>query len=339
MSARGRLLQTGGLLTASLLLLSGCAAGGTATSSAATQLVAEEFTQVSEVHEATGMALLEGPTFGADGHLYLVDVVSGPGEPKLLKVDVTSKEVSSLYTDDSGAYSSAQFSPKDGKLYLSDIAGGRIISMNADGSEAETFFAGQVDGRRVSPDDIAFNEDGDLFVSDFTAFPGVPLEAAQAGRIIRIDADSAKGSVVAEDLPSTNGISFNEDFTALWLSQYAANRIDLLKLNAQGTQAAAIHPAVYVDGGEAQVDSNAVDAAGNVYQMFEHDTRVDVYSPKGQLLAQVKMPEAAQGLDSATNIAIKPGTTEGFITVSGAAGGFIYTFESLAEGIRQTNGG
>lgn len=323
---------------AGVLALAGCA-GDPATASGVQQQTATELLQVTEAHEDTGMTLLEGPVFDEQGNLFVVDVPAPAQAAKLLKIDVDSKEVSPVYTDASGAYSSAQFSPKDHRLYLSDIAGGRIISMEPDGNDVQVFFEGEVEGRRVSPDDIAFDQDGNLFASDFTAFPGTPLEAAQAGRIIRIDGETAEGSVVAEGLPSTNGISFTEDYSGLWLSQYAANRIDLLTLDQDGMEAATLQPAIYVNAGAAKVDSNAVDAAGNVYQMFEHDARIDVYSKTGQLKEQIRIPQDIQGLESATNIAIKPGTTQGYATISGDAGGRIFTFEALAEGTKQSNGG
>jgi lactonase len=38
-------------------------------------------------------------------------------------------------------------------------------------------------------------------------------------------------------------------------------------------------------------------------------------------------------------VAIKPGTIDASMTVSGSAGGFVYEFEAFAAGIRQSNGG
>ncbi|MDQ0675081.1 ABC-type uncharacterized transport system auxiliary subunit [Pseudarthrobacter siccitolerans] len=43
---------------------------------------AERVMQVTSVHQTTGMTLLEGPTFGPDGNLYLVDVTAPPVRPK-----------------------------------------------------------------------------------------------------------------------------------------------------------------------------------------------------------------------------------------------------------------
>ncbi len=40
-----------------------------------------------------------------------------------------------------------------------------------------------------------------------------------------------------------------------------------------------------------------------------------------------------------TNLAIKQGTTDGYITVGGEDGGYIYHFRALAKGIPESNGG
>lgn len=324
-------------------LLTGCSGApetpGVVTE-APVQQTAEQLLKLTEVHESTGMTLLEGPTFGPDGDLYVVDVTAPSGAPKVQRVDVGTQKASTVFTDATSAFTSAQFSPHDGRLYLTDIAGGTITSITSEGKDPVTFFSGEVDGVRLNPDDIAFNAEGDLYVSDFTAMPGAPLESASAGgRVVRIDHVTAGATVIADKMPSPNGISFTSDFKGLWLSQYAANRIDLLTLGVDGTSVVSQHPAVYVDGGAASVDSNAVDDDGNVYQAFEGQPRIDVYNPQGRLISSVGMPDGGAGLESATNIAIEPGTRNGYITVSGPDGGFIYTFKAEGDGIRQSNGG
>lgn len=62
-------------------------------------------------------------------------------------------------------------------------------------------------------------------------------------------------------------------------------------------------------------------ASGEPSQVFERDTHQDVVGE-----------HRARG-DQA------PHTTDAYMTVSGPAGGFVYEFEALAEGIRQSNGG
>ncbi|WP_323743718.1 SMP-30/gluconolactonase/LRE family protein [Clavibacter phaseoli] len=305
-----------------------------------TAQTAERLVQVVDARGPAGGVLLEGPTFAPDGRLYVVDVMAPAGEPKVLRVDTEGEDVEAVYTDDASAFTSAQFSPLDGRLYLTDIAGGSITSITPDGDDPRTFFTGDVDGQRLSADDIAFDEDGNLFVSDFTAFPGVPVEAAASGgRVVRIDGRTAEASVLAKGLASPNGISFTEDWSGLWVSQYAANRVDLLGLDEGRTAMTSLHPGVYVSAGSAQIDSNAVDADGNLYQAFEGAPRLDVHAPDGRVISTVAIPEGEEGLSSATNLAIRYGTTEGYMTVSGPAGGFVYRFDALGEGTRQSNGG
>lgn len=325
-------------------LLVGCAAPGTADAAAggrhpgpAPERTATRLVQVTSVHEATGMTLLEGPTFGPGGSLFVVDVTAPAGEPKVLRVDVDTRDVVPVYTNETSAYTSAQFSPYDGRLYLTDFVSGGIDSITADGDDPRTFFAGDVEGQPMRPDDIAFDGSGHLFVTDTTGYADPSWEPQ--GRVVRVDRETAEATVLARDLPAPNGISFTPDYDGLWVSQHTANRVDYLRLDTGRTEVMTAHPAVQVDGGHTQIDSNAVDAAGNVYQGVHGQAKVFVYSSTGELLTTVSLPPRAKGLTSATNIAIRPGTTDAYLTVSGAAGGFVYEFEALADGIRQSNGG
>ncbi|NLU82331.1 SMP-30/gluconolactonase/LRE family protein [Rhodococcus sp. HNM0569] len=296
---------------------------------------AERVLQVTDVHPETGMTLLEGPTFGDDGRLYLVDVTAPAGDAKVMAVDLDTDRVEQVFTDDAGAFTSAQFSAHDGRLYLTDFRG-RIVSVAPDGTDPRVFADGEIDGRRMQLDDLTFDDDGNLYATDssYTAYP----EGTPTGRVLRFDRATAHATVLADGQPNPNGISFDRDGGALWVSQLDANRIDYLTLGPDRTTVARAHTAMHVDGGTTQTDSNAVDADGNVYQGIHGEPRILVYRPDGERLATVEFPDA-QGLESATNIAIRPGTTDAYVTVSGPEGGYVYRFDAFAEGIRQSNGG
>ncbi|MFG2924901.1 SMP-30/gluconolactonase/LRE family protein [Streptomyces sp. NPDC048305] len=323
------------------LALSGC---GTETSGAADSAPAaggadrtfraHQVMQLTEVHEETGMTLLEGPTFDRNGDLLVVDVTAPPGDPKVLRVDVRKKTSQAAHTDDRGNYTSAQTSPHDGRLYLTDYSHGEVVSLAPDGSDLRTFFSGEVDGARMNPDDIAFDRKGNLYISDSRSQS--PGDAR--GRVVRIDRDGEKATVVADSLASPNGISFDEDYQGLWVSELTQNRISYLRLDEEGAMTSR-HTAIRVDAGIAQTDSIAVDADGNLYQALHGRAAMAVYSRTGEHLATVEVPARAEGLESATNVAITPGGTKAYMTVSGPAGGYLYTFDALAEGIRQSNGG
>lgn len=329
------------LATVGMLTLTGCgtetmrSADGTPAAAGADRTIrAHKVMQLTKVHEATGMTLLEGPTLDKKGNLLVVDVTAPEGEPKVMSVDVRKKRSRALHTDGRGAYTSAQFSPYDGRVYLTDYLHGEVVSLAPDGSDPRTFFSGEVDGAKMNPDDIAFDKEGNLYVSDSRS-----LSTGDArGRVVRIERDGKKSTVLVGDLASPNGISFDTGYQGLWVSELTQNRISYLRLDGEGNLASR-HTAVRVDGGIAQTDSIAVDADGNLYQALHGRAAMAVYDKHGEHLATIELPARTEELESATNVAITPGGTKAYMTVSGPAGGYLYTFEALAKGIRQSNGG
>lgn len=295
---------------------------------------AHRLMRLTKVHEETGMTLLEGPAFGEDGDLFVVDVTAPAGEPKVLRVDVGRRTVRTAHTDDRGSYTSAQFSPYDGRLYLTDYAHGEIVSLASDGGDRRTFFTGDVAGAPMNPDDLAFDQKGNLYVSDSRGLS----QQEERGRVVRIDRASKQATVLADGLAATNGISFDLGYQGLWISELTQNRISYLRLDEAG-KVSARHTAVRVDGGIAQTDSIAVDADGNLYQALHGRAAMAVYDQYGERLATVELPRGTTGLESATNVAITPGGTKAYMTVSGPAGGYLYSFDALAKGVRQSNGG
>lgn len=76
-------------------------------------------------------------------------------------------------------------------------------------------FAGAVDGVMMLPDDITFAPDGAMFVSDTRGMDGPGGETP--GRVVRVDPDGT-ATTVAVDLPSPNGIVFDEKDEGLWVA-------------------------------------------------------------------------------------------------------------------------
>ncbi|MFB7593861.1 SMP-30/gluconolactonase/LRE family protein [Streptomyces sp. NPDC056160] len=331
-----------GLAVLALVALTGCGtesaapASKTTTSGVGRTIPATRVAHVTDVHRATGSTLLEGPLLVGDGDLYVVDVTAPPGEPKVISLDVSTGEHHGIYTDERGAYTSAQISPYDGRLYLTDFATGSVVSLRPDGSDARVFFSGEVSGSRMTPDDVAFDDEGNLYVSDSHGTePG-----DTGGRIVRVDRGGTKATVLADGLAHPNGVMFDPERRGLWISELTRNTVSYLLLDADRTAVTSRHEAIHVDGGLAQSDSIAVDAAGNLYQALHGRPAMVVYSKYGERLATVEIrAKDASGLRSATNVAITPGGRTAYMTVSGPGGGYVYRFEALAQGIRQSNGG
>jgi lactonase len=102
-----RRLSVAALAALTLMGATGCAAAADASTPVRpgdrSEGRLERLVQVSSVHEATGMTLVEGPVIGPDGDLYVVDVTAPPGAAKVMRVDLESTEVSTVYTDDTSA--------------------------------------------------------------------------------------------------------------------------------------------------------------------------------------------------------------------------------------------
>jgi lactonase len=318
--------------------LAGCTDAGepaAAPASATPSVVtAERVLQVTEVHETTGMTLLEGPTFGPDGSLSVVDVTAPPGAGKVLRIDLEEESVEPVWTDDASALTSAQFHPGDGRLYVTDFLSGSVRSMTAEGEDVRDVVTGPVEGVPMQPDDIAFGEDGALYVTDAAGAQDPYWEAS--GRVVRVDPATGAATVLASQLPSPNGIAFSPGHDELWVSLNTGNRIDRITLTEDGTEIATAFPAIHASPGIGQVDSIAVDADGNLYVGLHSRPEILVYDTSGALLQTVSVPaDESTGLSSATNIAIEPGATRAYATISGADGGFVYEFPALAAGVPQ----
>jgi lactonase len=278
---------------------------------------------------------LEGGVFGPGGELYFVDTTAPAGKPKVLRLNLKTKKVSGVYTDKSSAFVSIQFDPINGKAYLADIAGGKIDRMNADGSDFQTVVSGPVAGEKMAPDDIAFDPDGNMFVTDMKGTPWEP-----EGRVLRFDADGLHPSVLLSGLASPNGISFNLDYSALWIGELNGQQEDYLKLDETHHTLVGSYVGMRYSTGVGQFDSNSVDAVGNVYQCINGSAEIVVWSQYGKLLRIIKIPQKLPKPQLVvTNMAIKPGTRDGYALVGGQNGGYVFHFTALAKGIPQSNGG
>jgi lactonase len=189
---------------------------------------------------------------------------------------------------------------------------------------------GPVLGQPMAADDLAFDRNGALYVSDMSGSLLNPI-----GRVIRFDPDGSHPTLVASGLSGANGILFDPDVTSLWVSEYYARREDHLALSPDYTSVTGSSVGMYASVGTGGLDSNAVDASGNVYQCVFGGGRVAIWDSIGRRLATVVIPQTfAQPELLVSNIAIKPGTKDADLTVGGTNGGFISRFTALGTGTR-----
>jgi lactonase len=217
---------------------------------------------------------------------------------------------------------------KDGSLYVADLGGGRLLHMSATGTDV-TVLADSYEGTRLWPDDLVFDKNGNLYFTSFDGSLDQPTGGvyrwSSAGQLTR----------VTGGLSRPNGISLSPDGTQLWVGELQTNRVLRVPLLPDGTMdtsrlAGFAKVAANLTGGGA--DSNGVDSAGNVYQAELAAREFVMLDRYGKQIGSLQLPSLAAG-DSVSNIVIKPGSRDGYITTGGADGAYLYRFRALAPGL------
>lgn len=289
---------------------------------------AEQLTRV--LPQGKEPVALEGGAFGPEGNFFFTSVLAKAGEPKIIKLDPKTKKSEGIYTDKTGLYTSTQFDAK-GNLWVTDFSG-KIDEMQPNGSGFKTTYSGKL---ATGADDLAFDQQGNMFVTDTEGSPWKPI-----GDLIRLSPQGTDAKVLMSGFAGTNGVSFTPNYERLWVSEYTGMREDLLTLNKDHTAVAEAQVGMHGSPGIGKFDSNMVDSAGNIYQCLNEDGEILVWNEHGELQETVKIRQDLGAPEmSATNLAIKPGTKTAYVVVGGEAGGFVYTFPALAKGYAGSNGG
>ena len=278
---------------------------------------AEAWVEVSD--ERVG---LEGPAFDGDGNLFVCSVGMNYPVNYIVKID-PEKNITTVYEGELSPLGLAFH--EDGRLFAV-CREGTLLILDPDGTVLESITP-SCEGKTFSLNDLCFTAAGDLLVTDWQGSAANPI-----GGIYLLTAESgySEALVVADKLAGPNGISLSPDGNTLWVgmtNELSVYRIELRYEN--GRPVAESVEKIYENAGSGQPDSNKTDAEGNLYQAMIQAGRILVFSPEGEPIANVLCPDSSLRMTS--NLAIKPGTAEGYMLASGfGAGSWIYTFETLA---------
>lgn len=329
-SGRGRLFLVAIAVLATTALVAVATAGAAKKSGGGGKVVyAKKLTRI--LPQGSEPVLFEGGAFGPEGNFVFANVLAKPGGPKLISLDPSTKKWKTIHTDKDGTYTSTQFDAK-GNLWVTDFAG-KIDKMKPDGSDFTTTYSGKF---AEASDDIAFDQQGNMFVTNTDGTPFKPT-----GEIALFDPQGKNPKTFLGGLAAPNGISFTPDFSRLWVSEYQGQRELLLTPSKDHQSLAEAQVGMHGSPGIGHWDSNMVDSAGNIYQCVNEDGEILVWNEHGELQETVKIKQNLGAPEmSATNLAIKPGTKTVYVVVGGKAGGFVYTFPALAKGYAGgSNGG
>jgi sugar lactone lactonase YvrE len=133
-----------------------------------------------------------------------------------------------------------------GDIVFSDVGTATIVRVNAAGVKTPVLSG------MVYANGIEVDTDGFVYTTE-----------QGAGRVRMIDPDTGKNAVVASGLSEPNGISFNPDYSVLYIGSFGEGTIQALAMDEQGEPGALKTIATEVGGG--YLDGLGVDACGNIY--------------------------------------------------------------------------
>jgi lactonase len=283
-------------------------------------MIAEPWLEV----DTSTKIIIEGPAFDREGNLF----VNSVHDCRIFKI-TPRKKVSLVF-------SGGKFLPdgnafhKDGRLFIACVSG-ELVSMNPDGSDVK-YHNAKYKGKPQCINDLVFNSQGYLYVTDFTGNIANPT-----GGVYRYSEDFLSVQPVVVGLATPNGISISPDGTVLWVGETNRNTVLRIGLQPDGitlNPIESVNVAFYSTGSPGGPDSNKVDVDGNLYQCIMAQGRVVVLNKYGIPVANVVVSGREEGRHMRTaNLAFKPGTDEAYITASGEGGAWIYKFKGLARGL------
>jgi lactonase len=268
--------------------------------------------------------ILEGPAFDRHGNLF----VSSVFDSRVLRIAPDKKVETILH--EPGLLPDGIAIHKDGRLFMACLSG-RVVHVKPDGTNL-TDIAVKHNGRPASANDLVFDGNGNLYVTDFTGTVADPT-----GGVYRFSADMTRIDQVIGNLASANGIGIAPEGNVLWVSETGRNdilRIELLKDGVNINPIVGVQIPQRFSGGPGGADSLKIDAHGNVYQCMIFQGRAVVLNRTGIPIANVVIPGRENRKHLVTpNLAFKPGTDEAYIAAGGEGGAWIYRFRGLAKGL------
>ncbi|MBA2321097.1 MAG: SMP-30/gluconolactonase/LRE family protein [Deltaproteobacteria bacterium] len=204
-------------------------------------------------------------TFSADGYLWGVSLYEGAltrvpygGPSELLRPGV------------SGYARGTRFLP-DGDLVSVDYPNNSLLRI-----DVTTYTSTVLTGGLTSPNAVAIDESGDIFLTQVT------------GRILRIDPATGLSTPLALSAVSNDGLSFSPDYRTLYLNSDAGGDYQSLGLDAAGEVTSPLAPFAELPG---PADGMVVDACGNAYvTQFEPPSIVRV-RPDGIVEPFILLPD------------------------------------------------
>lgn len=238
---------------------------------------------VSELEKlAGGFTFTEGPAVDAQGNVYFTDV------PKHLIFTWRLDDKLDTFKTNSGRANGLYFD-KDENLLICEGEKGQITSIAPNGDYK--VIAAQYEGKRFNqPNDIWPDKKGGIYFTD-PKYGEAETELSQDGmHVYYITPNHAKVIRVCDDFEKPNGVLGTPDGKFLYITDAKAGKTYKYDLEEDGSLS---NKTLFVDVG---CDGMTIDKAGNVYLATIGKQAVDIFSPSGDLLESLAVPERPSNL-------------------------------------------
>jgi gluconolactonase len=203
-----------------------------------------------QLHGAKTPVFLEGPSFDAQGNLWVVDIPWG----RLFRIDPQGNVGCELEYD--GEPNGMVFR-QDGRAIITDNKNG-LMQFDPRTGAVEPFFDRALVQRFKGPNDLTFASNGDLYFTD----QGQTGLHDPTGRVYRLTADGRLDCLL-DNVPSPNGLVLNLNEDVLYVAVTRANAIWRVPLVKQHGLVTKVGTYIQFSGGGGP-DGMALDARGGL---------------------------------------------------------------------------
>ena len=234
----------------------------------------------------TGTAWAEGPVYFSDG-----DYVVWSDIPNDRMMRWSISEGASVFREPAG-YTNGNYLDRQGRLVSCEHGNRRISRTEPDGSAVT--LVDRYDGNRLnSPNDLVVKSDGTIWFTDppygiLSDHEGHKAESELgANYVFRFDPETGELRIVGDDFDRPNGLCFSPDESILYVADSGDPRhiraFDVVDGEhiSNGRIFAVVRPGM--------PDGFRVDTKGNLFTSAWDG--IQVYSPEGELLGKVLVPE------------------------------------------------
>ena len=219
----------------------------------------------------------EGPAVDAKGNIYFTDI------PANLILIWTLDDKLDTFTTASG-YANGLFFDKNGNLLACEGEKGQITSTSPSGEKIA--LATTYNNKRFNrPNDLWSDPKGGVYFTD-PRYGNEDEELPQDGmHVYYINPDHTSVIRVCDDYEKPNGIVGTPDGKMIYITDNKAGKTFNYTIEEDGTLT---NKSLFVEVG---CDGMTLDKDGNVYVTTNGKPVVEVYSPSGELLNSIDIPE------------------------------------------------